>query len=77
MRNVTPETGAFFTLDRQWHPKALTPDYKTSVTRSPQRVLISIPNGISEITGPVFGHDLLGERRSDSQFRQDRRKRHW
>ncbi len=61
MRNQTPENGAFFVRDRQWHPKAYTPDYKTSVTRSPQKALISMPNGISEITGPVFGHDILGE----------------
>ena len=68
MRNATPETGAFFVRDRQWHPKALTPDYKTSVTRSPQRALISIPNGISEITGPVFGHDMLGELDDDLTY---------
>jgi len=60
MRNVRAETGAFFPRDRNWHPKALTPDYKTSVLRSPQKALLSLPDGISEITGPVFGHDLLG-----------------
>ena len=34
--NRRPETGAFFQRDRTWHPPALTPNYKTSVLRSPQ-----------------------------------------
>ncbi|QND54609.1 protocatechuate 3,4-dioxygenase subunit beta (plasmid) [Phyllobacterium sp. 628] len=61
MSNRKPETGAFFQRDRQWHPPAYTPDYKTSVVRSPQRALLSLDNTLSEITGPVFGHALLGE----------------
>ena len=65
MRNTTRETGAFFVRDRSWHPKAFTPDYKTSVTRSPQRALLSLQNTVSEITGPVFGHTLLGELDND------------
>ncbi|MDR6634672.1 protocatechuate 3,4-dioxygenase beta subunit [Phyllobacterium sp. 1468] len=65
MSNRKPETGAFFQRDRQWHPPAYTPEYKTSVVRSPQRALISFDNTLSEITGPVFGHSLLGELDAD------------
>ena len=65
MRNSTPETGAFFVRDRSWHPKPLTPDYKTSVLRSPQKALLSLQNTVSEITGPVFGHNMLGEHDND------------
>ncbi|CAN7650452.1 protocatechuate 3,4-dioxygenase subunit beta [Phyllobacterium sp. LjRoot231] len=65
MSNRKPETGAFFQRDRQWHPPAYTPDYKTSVVRSPQRALISFDNTLSEITGPVFGHSMLGELDAD------------
>ncbi|WP_136656608.1 protocatechuate 3,4-dioxygenase subunit beta [Nitratireductor sp. XY-223] len=65
MRNATYETGAFFVRDRAWHPKAYTPDYKTSVARSPQRALLSLENTIGEITGPAFGHDILGELDND------------
>ncbi|MFJ7357146.1 protocatechuate 3,4-dioxygenase subunit beta [Phyllobacterium sp. NPDC097923] len=65
MSNRKPETGAFFQRDRQWHPPACTPDYKTSVVRSPQRALLSLDNTLSEITGPVFGHALLGELDAD------------
>ncbi|MEO4041804.1 protocatechuate 3,4-dioxygenase subunit beta [Hoeflea sp. CAU 1731] len=68
MRNTLAETGAFFPRDRSWHPKAFTPDYKTSVLRSPQKALLSLPNTVSEITGPVFGHDVLGELDDDLIF---------
>jgi protocatechuate 3,4-dioxygenase, beta subunit len=63
--NRKPETGAFFQRDLDWHPKALTPWYKTSVLRSPQKALLSLNNTLSEITGPVFGHGILGEHDND------------
>ncbi|WP_194269366.1 protocatechuate 3,4-dioxygenase subunit beta [Tritonibacter litoralis] len=47
----------FYQRDREWHPPALTPDYKTSVSRSPQYALISLQGSPSEITGPVFGQN--------------------
>ena len=65
LTNRGPETGAFFQRDREWHPQAFTPWYKTSVTRSPQRALLSMDNTLSEITGPVFGHNILGELDND------------
>lgn len=52
-----PKPGEFYQRDRNWHPPALSPNYKTSVARSPQYSLISLENSASEITGPVFGHD--------------------
>lgn len=52
--------GEFYQRDRKLHPPALTPGYKTSVARSPRYALISLENTVSEITGPVFGHDDLG-----------------
>ena len=65
MSNEAPDRGAFFQRDRTWHPPAYTPGYKTSVARSPQRALLSLDNTISEITGPVFGHDVIGELDND------------
>lgn len=47
----------FYQRNRERHPPALTPDYKTSVARSPRYSLISLQQSVSEITGPVFGHD--------------------
>ena len=46
----------YFQRDRRWHPPALTPDYKTSVTRSPRYAMLSLQQSWSEITGPRFGH---------------------
>ncbi|NKJ04349.1 protocatechuate 3,4-dioxygenase subunit beta [Rhizobium sp. SG741] len=63
--NSKPETGAFFARDRAWHPPAFAPGYKTSVLRSPQRALLSLDGTISEITGPVFGHSIIGELDND------------
>ena len=48
--------GEYYTRNRNIHPPAFAPDYKTSVARSPKYALISLQNSISEVTGPVFGH---------------------
>jgi len=63
--NQGPETTAFFARDRDRHAPSLTPGYKTSVLRAPQKALLSLDTTISEITGPVFGHSMLGELDAD------------
>ena len=55
----------FVIRDRNWHPKALTPDYKTSILRSPRQALVSIPQSASEATGPDFSHLKFGEHDND------------
>jgi protocatechuate 3,4-dioxygenase, beta subunit len=55
------ETGSFFQRDRNWHPPAYAPGYKSTVLRSPHCALISLDNTLSEITGPIFGGNMLGE----------------
>lgn len=55
----------YYQRDRTWQPPALTPDYKTSVARSPRLPLLSLQNSLSEITGPVFGHDDIGATDND------------
>ncbi|MGG7565382.1 protocatechuate 3,4-dioxygenase subunit beta [Rhodovulum sp. DZ06] len=57
--------GALMPRDRDWHPAGYTPGYKTSVKRSPTYALISLDNGPAEQTGPVFGHNQLGELDND------------
>jgi len=52
--------GRYIQRDRNWQPPAYTPDYKTSVLRAPRKALLSLPATISESTGPVFGHDMIG-----------------
>ncbi|KJZ19030.1 protocatechuate 3,4-dioxygenase subunit beta [Loktanella sp. S4079] len=58
---IIKNTGGFVPRDRSWQPAALTPQYKTSVKRSPQAALLSFPTTLSEETNPVFGHNMLGE----------------
>jgi protocatechuate 3,4-dioxygenase, beta subunit len=65
MDNRKPETGAFFPRDRSWHPPAFTPGYKTTIARSPRYPLLSLSNTVSEMTGPVFGHNIIGELDND------------
>ncbi len=65
MSNLRPETGAFYPRDRNWHPVALDPAYKSSVLRAPRRSLISFANTASETTGPAFGQSMLGELDND------------
>jgi protocatechuate 3,4-dioxygenase beta subunit len=52
--------GEFFQRDRAMQPPAYTPIYKTTVSRSPRRALLSLDQSLSEITGPVFGHNEIG-----------------
>ena len=54
------DRGPLFPRDRDRHPPAFTPGYKTSVTRAPQRPLVALGSTLSEETGPAFGHDVLG-----------------
>jgi protocatechuate 3,4-dioxygenase beta subunit len=55
----------FYQRDRLWHPPALTPNYKTSVARSPRLAMLSLEGTLSEITGPTFGHGDIGAMDND------------
>jgi protocatechuate 3,4-dioxygenase, beta subunit len=50
----------FIQRDRSIHPPALTPNYKTSVLRSPCIPLWSLQNSLSEVTGPTFRPEEFG-----------------
>lgn len=65
MTNEKRKHGAFMQRDRNWHPPGFSPNYKTSVLRSPQKALLSLDNTISEMTGPVFGHNIIGDLDND------------
>lgn len=58
-------TAEYHQRDRRMHPPAYTPDYKTTVARSPRLPLLSIENSLSEITGPTFSHAAIGDRDND------------
>ncbi|PVE22862.1 protocatechuate 3,4-dioxygenase subunit beta, partial [Microvirga sp. KLBC 81] len=36
------DDGPFYQRDRNWHPPAFTPQYKTSILRSPRYPLLSL-----------------------------------
>ena len=42
------------------HPELLTPEYRSTVKRAPAKPLIVLPHTLSEITGPVYGHERMG-----------------
>lgn len=57
---MPPHEQEFYQRDRLIHPPAYAPNYKTSAPRSPKQALLSLEGTISELTGPVFGHNDLG-----------------
>jgi protocatechuate 3,4-dioxygenase, beta subunit len=42
------------------HPAYDTPEYRSTRRRAPDRPLIVLPQGLAEITGPVYGHERMG-----------------
>ena len=46
-------------------PPYLDPAYVATRTRAPKRPLVPLPHSLSEVTGPVFGHERVGEHDND------------
>jgi protocatechuate 3,4-dioxygenase beta subunit len=51
--------GEYVARNRAVHPPACTPGYRSSIARSPRLPLVLLQQSLSEITGPVFGPELL------------------
>src|SRR3984957_16465727 len=47
------------------NPAFLSPAYKSSVKRAPQKPLIPMRHTLSELTGPVYGHETGRENDND------------
>ncbi len=60
MSAIDSSQSAFYPRDRDWHPPALAPAYKSSILRSPRQTPVKFATTKSELTGPVFGHHRLG-----------------
>jgi protocatechuate 3,4-dioxygenase beta subunit len=47
---------------RDWnsHPAYIHPEYKSTALRGPTRPLVPLPATLSELTGPVYGHESVG-----------------
>ncbi len=54
------DTGDFKARDWSVHPPDLLESYKSTVRRSPTKPLVPLALTLSELTGPVYGHDALG-----------------
>lgn len=46
-------------------PDYLHPPYQSSVKRAPGKPLVLLPHTLSEVTGPVFGQELIGPTDND------------
>ncbi|MDZ7823254.1 MAG: protocatechuate 3,4-dioxygenase subunit beta [Ahrensia sp.] len=51
--------------DLNWHPAPLAPDYRSSIFRSPKHARLHYDPTTTEMTGPAFGHSMLGALDSD------------
>src|SRR3954469_10912254 len=40
-------------------PNYLHPPYQSTIKRSPSQKLIAVPHTLTEVTGPLFGHDSV------------------
>lgn len=49
----------------QVHPPRPFPGYRSTVKRSPSKPMIVVPHTLSELTGPVYGHDSIKENDND------------
>jgi protocatechuate 3,4-dioxygenase, beta subunit len=56
---------------RDADPAYLSPAYVGTRLRSPRRPLLLLPQTLSELTGPAFGHDALGEHDHDLTLQHD------
>lgn len=47
---------------RDWssHPPYVFPPYKSTLLRGPRKPLVPLKATLSEMTGPIYGHDALG-----------------
>ena len=45
--------------DRDTQPEYFYPPYASTVKRSPSQPLVILPTSLSEVTGPLFGYDVI------------------
>lgn len=67
MTEIAPYRRSF----RDTQPEYLYPPYRSTVKRAPTKPLVMPPQTLSEVTGPVFGHDEVGAAESDLTRQHD------
>jgi len=53
------------------HPARNFPDYKSTAKRAPKKPLILMPHTLSELTGPVYGHESVRDTDNDLTVQHD------
>lgn len=46
--------------NRALQPPSLTHGYKSTIFRAPKKPLVPLNQGLGDVTGPVFGHEIIG-----------------
>ena len=41
------------------HPPLASPDYRSSLLRAPHKPLVPLPQGLTEVTGPLLGEERV------------------
>jgi protocatechuate 3,4-dioxygenase beta subunit len=49
----------FTPLDARAHPPFASPSYRSTALRSPERPLVPIPEGLCELSAPLYGHESV------------------
>jgi protocatechuate 3,4-dioxygenase beta subunit len=57
--------------DQDVDPDYLSPEYVATRTRAPKRPLLLLPHTLTEVTGPVYGHERIGEHDHDLTSQHD------
>ena len=55
------------------HPPLLYEGYRSTIKRAPKRPLVIMPHTLSELTGPVYGHEAVAEGDNDLTKQQQGR----
>jgi len=63
--NATIKVVPYRRHDPAGQPRSLYPEYRSTVLRAPRQPLIVLPHTLSEVTGPVYGHDDIAETDND------------
>lgn len=56
---MTANSRVLTSLDWNVHPPYLHAPYRSTIQRAPQRPLIPLPQTLSELTGPIYGHGAI------------------
>ena len=57
---AAPQLASYRKPDGGTQPDYLYPPYVSTVKRSPREPLVRVPMSLSELTGPIFGPELIG-----------------